>query len=200
MSDETGLPDMFDPGKKALTGAAVLASGLPELPDVLTREMSIPVAFWAAGRCAAVLFLEWDRGSLGGPPQPRVCLGTFSRDAAGWAAHRHWFGHGWAHDPVTDPDGWRYPGEGAVIAGGGSGVFSDVPVPGHPASVVTGSVTPAVAGLALIQAGREDRRDLQSHFGAWIVCTERPGPFQVSALDATGAVIGSVDGPPRHQR
>jgi hypothetical protein len=42
------------------------------------------------------------------------------------------------------------------------------------------------------QDGQEDRRALESHFGAWVVCTEQPTPFVVTALDANGSVLGSV--------
>jgi hypothetical protein len=59
--------------------------------------------------------------------------------------------------------------------------------------IVHGRVGPAVTQLALIHDGCEDRRPLESHFGAWVVCTEQASPFQVSALDASGAVLASIE-------
>ena len=44
----------------------------------------------------------------------------------------------------------------------------------------------------VIQDGREDRRHLESHFGAWVICTEHMWPFQVTALDQNGVVLDSV--------
>jgi hypothetical protein len=81
--------------------------------------------------------------------------------------------------------------------GRSSGTFTDQPRPGHPAYVVTGRVSAAVTAITLIQDGSEDRRDLHSYFGALVICTEHPSPYQINALDTTGAIIGSIDGPPR---
>jgi hypothetical protein len=46
--------------------------------------------------------------------------------------------------------------------------------------------------LALIQDGEKDRWPLASHFGAWVVCTERTSPFEVTALDENGVVLHSI--------
>lgn len=46
--------------------------------------------------------------------------------------------------------------------------------------------------IALVQDGQEDRRVLESHFGAWVVCTERTSPFEVTVLDENGVVLGSI--------
>jgi hypothetical protein len=196
MSDGACLPAQFDPAKTALTGIDVLRHGLPPLPTVLTRQMSLPVAFWTAAHSAVVLFLRY-HPDPDGTPAHMVLMGTYTRDGDSWIAHGHGHGHRWEHDPIADPGGTDGLGDGQMIAGGGSGTFTDQPEPGHPAYVITGSVAPAVAAIALIQNGHEDRRDLQSHFGALVVCTEQPSPFIINALDATGTVIGSIDGPPR---
>ena len=45
------LPPQFDPKNMARTGIAVLDHGLPPLPDVLSYQMAIPVAYWTASRC-----------------------------------------------------------------------------------------------------------------------------------------------------
>jgi hypothetical protein len=61
--------------------------------------------------------------------------------------------------------------------------------------VMTGRVSPAVTHLTIIQNDREDRRELQSHFGAWVVCVDRWSPYRVNALDETGTILGSIAGP-----
>jgi hypothetical protein len=38
----------------------------------------------------------------------------------------------------------------------------------------------------------ENRRPVDSHFGAWVVCTESPAPCSVAAIDENGAVLGSI--------
>jgi hypothetical protein len=69
--------------------------------------------------------------------------------------------------------------------------------PGRPAFIATGRAAPEVKYLAVVKDGHEDRRPLESHFGAWVVCTEQPGPFEVTALDATGTVLASLPHPIR---
>ncbi len=71
------------------------------------------------------------------------------------------------------------------------------PVPGYPAMVVAGRAAPEVRYLAVIQDGQEDRRPLESHFGAWVVCTERPGPFQIAGFDEHGTLLARLDIQPR---
>jgi len=195
MSGAIPVPAQFDPANAALTGAGVLRHGLPPLPAVLTGQMSVPLAFWTAAHSAVVLFLQYQPNPFGGVV-PAALMATYARDGDGWRAHRHQHGHGWSHDPVADPGGTADLG-GRAIAGGGSGTFTDQPSPGHPAYVITGRVSAAVTAIAVIQDGQEDRRDLQSHFGALVICTEQPMPYQINALNSAGAVIGSIDGPPR---
>lgn len=195
MSDESGLPPHLDPRNRKRTGIEVLDQGLPALPDVLTYQMSLPMAFWKAANCAVVLFLQYSRLDDDGTFHPKVKMGTFYREGDRWAAHRSWGGTGWSHDPVTDPGSVRDL-DGRAIAGG-SGSHDSDPRPGFPASVVTGRVSPAVSHLALVQDDLEERRELRSHFGAWVVCTERWSPYQINALDETGAVLGCIAGPPR---
>jgi hypothetical protein len=167
------LPQQFDPRQRALAGLDVLHHGLPELPQVLTYEMSVPVAFWTSAACAVVLFLYYSR-QPGDIPHPVVSQGSYYRDGDRWRAHRYWTGHGWSHDPISNP-----------------GDLRDL---GGPAITVTGRVSPAVTTIALVHDGQEDRRSLRSHFGAWVVCLEQWSPYQVKALDKTGAVIGSIQG------
>jgi len=58
---------------------------------------------------------------------------------------------------------------------------------------VHGQVGLAVTQMALIRDGHEDCRPLESHFGAWVVCTEQASPFQVAALDKNGTVLASIE-------
>ena len=60
-------------------------------------------------------------------------------------------------------------------------------------TVMHGQVGPGVTDLLLVQtaattAGRYSR------FGAWVVCTEQPSPFQVIALHENGSDLGRLDG------
>jgi hypothetical protein len=195
MSDDSGLPPHLDPRRQKRTGIEVLDHGLPALRDVLSHQMSVPVAFWKATSCAVVLFLKYSRVYFPGDDDvtvhPGVTMGTFYREAA----HRWWGGTGWSHDPVADPGSLRDLDAQAIA--GGSGSHNPSPQPGFPASVITGRVSPAVTHLALAQDDREERRELQSHLGAWVVCTEKWSRYQISALDETGTIMGSITGPPR---
>jgi len=161
--------------------------------------MSVPVAFWKATSCAVVLFLKYSRVYFPGDDDvtfhTSVTMGTFYREADRWAPHKWWGGKGWSHDPIADPGSLRDLDGQAITGDGGSG--NPNPQPGFPASVLTGRVSPAVTHLALVQNGREERRELQSRFGAWVVCTEKWSPYQINALDETGAVLGCITGPPR---
>lgn len=66
------------------------------------------------------------------------------------------------------------------------------PAPGHPATIATGLAAPEIKHLAVIQDGSQDRRPLESHFGAWVVCTEKAGEFEVAGLDQDGNVVDSI--------
>jgi hypothetical protein len=172
----------------------VLEKGLPELPDELDHRMSIPVAFWTAPSCAVVLFLEFSHDD-DGAILPRAMMMTYARDGELWSGHDYHGGVGWSHDPVTDLRGTRDLDGRAIVEGGGS--FTDSPRPGHPAAVVVGRVRPDVTHLALLQDGHEERRALRSHFGAWVVCTERWSPYQINALGEGGVLLASLQGPRR---
>lgn len=198
MSAESRLPSYLDPGNRQRTGIEILDQGLPALPDVLTHEMSIPLAFWKTTSCAVVLFLRYSRVRSpeddGGTFWPGVTMASFYREDDHWAAHKWWAGTGWSHDPVGNPGSSRDLGGRAIVTGGASS--NPDPLPGWPASVRTGRVSPQVTHLSLIQDGREERRELQSHFRAWVVCTDKWSPYEINALDETGTVIGQITGPP----
>jgi hypothetical protein len=46
--------------------------------------------------------------------------------------------------------------------------------------------------LAVIQDGREEPPSLQNHFGAWVIRTAKPGPFQVAAIDENDTTLDQV--------
>lgn len=182
------LPAQFDPRNAAHTGAQVLEDGLPALPERLSYQMAIPAAYWADGQCAVVLFLMFSGG--GGKPHPMGIMITYERGADGWTAHRHNAGTRFSYDPIASPDDPRYLDGRYMTVDGGSNATEVTP--GHPAAVRTGGASRAVKYIALIQDGREDRRPLESHFGAWVVCTQSQSPFLVAGYDENGTLLTRV--------
>ena len=77
----------------------------------------------------------------------------------------------------------------------GSFEYRDSHEPGRPGTVVLGHVSPDVIYLAVIQDGQQDYRPLQSHFGAWAVCVEKPGAFDVAAFDSDGKLLTYLERP-----
>lgn len=188
-ADAEELPVQFDPRYIARTGVEVLEHGLPPLPDVLSYRMAIPVAYWTARQCAVVLFLQFNR--IGSKHYPVGMEVTYEKGAAGWTAHPYSIGRGFSHDPIASPGDRRHLA-GRRMTGSGGGSRAERVTPGRPATTRTGSVSPTVRYIALIQDGREDRRPLDSHFGAWIVCTDSLSPFQVAGYDENGTVLARV--------
>ena len=162
------------------TGIEVLRGGLPPLPGKLTYQMSIPVAYWTANLRAVVLFLGWEDEEEW---FPEMTMATFTRDGDSWTSPKHWMGTGWSHDPIANPRSRRDLGGRAMVTGGGS------------ETVMHGRVAPAVKEIGLIQNGHEDRRPLESHFGAWVVCTDEPSPFRVTAYSKSGVMLADIEGP-----
>ena len=186
------LPPEFDPKNLVRTGLDVLERGLLPVPDVLTYQMAIPVAYWKAGQCAVVLVLRFS-GHPHDEPVPIGMRVTYSRGEDGtWTmpAHTYIFGGGFHHDPIANPGSPRDLGGSPMVCGGNSWA-RDI-TPGSPASIATGRAAPDVRYLAVVKDGHEDRRPLESHFGAWIVCTEAPGPFDVVGIDEGGAVLARL--------
>jgi hypothetical protein len=99
MTSEPELPPDLDPRHTRRTGASVIEHGPPGLPEVLTHQMSIPVAYWRAPSCAVVLFLRFEQWD--GKFWPKVTMGTYFRDGERWTAHRMWAGKSWPHDPIA---------------------------------------------------------------------------------------------------
>jgi hypothetical protein len=67
-----------------------------------------------------------------------------------------------------------------MVTGGGAGTIRH------------GRVAPAVTEIGLIQNGHEDRRPLESHFGAWVVWTDEPS-FHVTAYDNNGVMLADIE-------
>ena len=175
----------------AETGVVVLEHGLPALPEPLTYQMSVPMAYWDAEQCAVVLFLQFRRNEDGGQ-DPVALMGRYSRDDGQWIAHRSWMGTGFSADPIVRPGDLRHlDGQPITVSGH---CWSSRSAAGHPAMVMHGQVGPGVTDLVLAQDGRETRRRLDSRFGAWVVCTEQASPFQVIALDENGSELGRLQG------
>ena len=185
------LPPRFHPDNITHTGLDVLDHGLPPLPEELSYQMAIPVAYWAASQCAVVLFLMFPRHGRR-RRDPMILQVTYSRSGAGWTQDPYSSGTSFDHDPIARPGDMRDLG-GQPMTSGGSMHLQEQPPPGYPAAIVTGRVDPAVTQIALIQDGHEDRRPLQSHFGAWVACTERLGPFQVAGLASDGTTLATLD-------
>jgi hypothetical protein len=191
MTSEPELPPDLDPRHTRRTGASVIEHGLPGLPEVLTYQMSIPVAYWRAPSCAVVLFLRFEQWD--GKFWPKVTMGTYFRDGERWTAHRMWAGKSWPHDPIAKPDTLRdLAGKTIGSSGGASTKQAE---PGYPAAVAIGRAASTVKQIALIQNGHQDRRPLESHFGAWTVCTDKPGPYDVAAFDEHGAMLATLQHP-----
>jgi hypothetical protein len=185
-------PPQFNPGNLVRTGIDVLEYGLLPLPDVLTYEMAIPVAYWKAEQCAVVLVLQFF-GFRPGEPRPIAVRVTYSRAEDGtWKppAHTAIFGGGFSHDPIADPGSQRDLGGSAMVCGGSS--WGTEITPGYPAVIATGRASPEVRYLAVVKDGHEDRRPLKSHFGAWVVCAEQPGPFDVVGFNESGNVVARI--------
>jgi hypothetical protein len=192
VSNERITPLQFDPKNQQETGIEVLRSGLPDLPGTLTREMSIPIACWEASNSAVVLFLRYLK-IAGASPIPIATIGLFYRHGQQWLPHVNWASTGWSHDPVADQKSLSDLDGQAIV--GGCAMSNPQASPGIPVAVMTGRVSPAITSIALVQGDRVDRRPLQSHFGAWVVCAEEWSPFQIDAADDAGTVVGTVTGP-----
>lgn len=186
--DLADLPPGFQPGNIVSAGIEVLNQGLPPLPGILSYQMAIPMAWWTTDACAVVLFLTFSRHRA--IRHPMATQVTYTRTEDGWTPDSHFHGTSFSHNPIASPDGQRDLGGQAMVTSGGS--RTDTPAPGHLAAVWHGRAAPAVRQIALIQDGHEDQRPLQSHFGAWVICTEQPSAFHVVALDENGAILADI--------
>jgi tetratricopeptide (TPR) repeat protein len=173
-----GVPPGLDPRNMART-IAVLENRLPQLPHALTHRMAVPMAYWSARETAVVLFLTFSHHRR--TWHPTALMVTFTRQDGKWKADTHWHGTSF-HDPFTDPGGLYGLDGRAIVASGSTG-----------GTIWHGTAAPAVKYLALIQDGHKDRRRLDSHFGAWVVRADRPGPFTVAAIDENGTTLAEME-------
>ena len=159
------LPSELDPRHALAAGARVLEDGLPILPDVLTYQMSIPIASWPTASCAVVAFLRFHPSTLDRETTPMVTTYHYFRNMGAWEARPGWYsGSRFAFDPVVERWYERDLGGRAMVYG--QSTQSDEVRPGHPACVATGRVSSEVTSIAVVQGDIVDRRLLQSHFGA----------------------------------
>jgi hypothetical protein len=183
------LPPQFDPRNIVRSGIEVLHRGLPELPEQLSYLMAVPVAYWAAQQCAVVLFLQFHRH--GRQHDPGALMVPYARPDTGWETRsRYFLGSSFSHDPIAVPGSRRDLGGSPMVMAGGS--HAEQVTPGDPAIIRHGRAAPAVKNLAVIQDGREDVRPLESHFGAWVICTEQLSRLEVEGRDADGNVLARV--------
>ena len=189
---------LFESRNMGVLGVRVLGEGLPELPDVLTHAMTIPVAYWTSTTCAAVLFLGYSQDPETGDFQPEGFFPTFFLDGTTWQPHDYLYGYGWSHDFIATSESLRDLDGRAIVTAGRS--VSNHPQAGKPAFVISGRVSPEVVEISLLQGGTVVRRPISNHFGAWVVCSENRGPYSIQVHDQTGAVVGSIDGQPELPR
>jgi hypothetical protein len=191
------LPPQFDPRNMVRAGIEVLSHGLPELPEQLSYLMAIPVAYWTAQHCAVVLFLKFERE--GRKYDPRTATVIYARTDTGWTSYSdHQRGTvflfmnagGFGYDPIATPSS-RPHTRGSVMFASGRAYARPV-TPSLPAFIQHGRAAPAVKHIALTQDSKEEIRPLDSHFGAWVVCTEQFSAFQVEGRDADGNVLARI--------
>lgn len=176
-----GPPPEFHPRRMRTIGIEVLRRGLPPLPKELTYQMAIPVAYWTATRHAVVLFLQFFWSDEEAKWFPTVTMGPFTREGDGWTSPKFWAATDWWHDPLANPGDLGDLDGRAMVTGGGA------------ETIRHGRVAPAVTEIGLIQDGHEDRRPLESHFGAWVVCTDQPSPIHVTAYDKNGVMLADIE-------
>jgi len=171
----------------------MLDVGLRSLPPVLTFSMTLPLAYWKGTSCSVVLFLRYTVLS-DGTFQPGVSFLSYHREGGSWIPNQYGGGAGWPSDPIASPDSLSdLAGRHVVVCGG---TVTDDPKPNYPAIIAAGRVSPEVAEISFVQGKRIQRRPVDSHFGAWVVCSDKWEPYAVLAYDGAGRMIGEVGGPP----
>ena len=191
------MPAEQSPGKSSgpfpLAGINVIENGLPSLPDVITYDMTIPIGYWTAEESAVVVFLGFSEiPGLG--IRPFASSIPYYMEDSKWTVESSGVAGGFEFpfDPVTQPErAGELAGRAAVY-----GSLKRVQADGKsPLWVATGRASPQVASIALVRAGTEDRRRLDSRLGTWVVCTEVPEPFEVVALSSSGQVLARLPHP-----
>jgi hypothetical protein len=161
--------------------------------------MAIPVASWTAEHCGAVLILQFR--PRGRTHEAHLNVLAFTRTDTSWArqnaasggTHFLTMGTGHGYDPIANAGSW--PDMRGTIMFASGRTYARPTAPGLPALLLHGHAAPAVKSIALIQDGREDVRPLESHFGAWVICTEYDSPLQVEGRDADGKALARISHP-----
>jgi hypothetical protein len=181
-------PESFDTELNAEWGAWVLELGLPELPEVVACDESVPVAYWAAPLVGAVLYVqrspnddedEDDEGDR--VDTETVCFG---RTSHGWEPG---VGQGgsWPSDPRLTR--LAVPGDHVEFSGG----FETVGEDGWRCVAVDGVVSTQAAWIEVTDIEGTDRRRVEAPTGAVIVgfpSDNRPALIRV--LDGGETEIG----------
>jgi hypothetical protein len=177
-------------------GIDVIEKGLPPLPDVITHELMapIPISYWAAPDGAVVVFFYFTE-LPGYGIQPSVSQIPYYKETGKWAVgtHGEFRGSGFPFDPVTEPEKVDDLDGSHLV----NRSLSRIQAEGKPLMwIAAGHASREVAYVALVQAGTEERRKLDSHFGTWVVCTQVREPFDVVAFDSSGQELSRICYPP----
>jgi hypothetical protein len=177
-------------------GIDVIEKGLPPLPEVITHELMvpIPISYWVASDSAIVVFFYFSE-LPGRGIQPFVSIIPYYKKSGKWSVktYSNFTGSGFPFDPVTESE--RIDDlDGSHLVNSSVGKKQ---AEGEPLMwVATGHASRDVAYVALVQAGTEERRRLDSHFGTWVVCTQVREPFDVVAFDNSGQELSRIHYPP----
>jgi len=176
-------PESFHTELIAEWGEWVLERGLPELPEVVARDESVPVAYWAGPLVGAVLYVQRSPNDNDGDDQDRVVTETqcFGRTADGWELGA---GHGGCGP--SDPRLTRLavPGDYVEFSGG----FETGGAGGWRCIAVDGVVGTRAAWVEVTDVEGTVRRHVEAPTGAVIVCfstDDRPAMIRVLDVDET---------------
>ena len=179
--------------RMANMGVHALDYGLPELPEKLAAGTFIPVAYWKSANHASVMFLSHSPSTMGSELQ--IWHGNYGRIDGEWIGDPRmsgapcWFGPGGLSG---SPDGF---GRRKVILGG----WSNSDTAEGPPAIVWGWQSPDVSQVSLVQGDHRVLPQVIGHFGAWVIGIEQAEPWTVEARDSSGELMGSEDGPRRHE-
>ncbi len=166
------------------------------MPASLTYDMWIPLCYWTGECCGVVAFMFFSPDYEDGQLRPVTSSCPTAGKAAAGCRGGNIFSAGGINDgfdPVIDRDYSRHL-DGSIMT---YGTFAprDGHEPGRPASTALGHVSSVVKYLAVIQDGEQDYRPLRSHFGTYLVCVEKQGPFDVAAFDKDGGLLVTLPHP-----
>jgi hypothetical protein len=190
------MPPEQPPGRRSgffpADGINVIENGLPPLPEVITHEpmVPIPISYWTAADSAVVVFFYYSE-LPGRGTQPTVSQFPYYKEAGKWTVETNglFTGSSFLFDPVSEPE--RVDDlDGSHFVKWSLGRKQAEGKP--PMWVAAGRASREVEYVALVQAGTEDRRRLDSYFGTWVVCTQVREPFDVAAFDSSGQELSRL--------